>query len=294
MMTSTSRSKLGRRLAGLGSWLALCVVGCDSELGDCNQPAAQELVYGRSGLVATKGQALMHDSCGNAAFCHSRGASGDARYGAPHGLDFDMLPSPGGWDAVREHEADVWSVVEDGEMPPRGVGQKTQGDGDWVFDAERGPGARRLPKLASEEGKAALRNWLACGAPVVEQTKVPDWALPTSDAGAVSLVDWREIHTTVIAPSCAIGGCHDQSAAGKLVLLDACDAYDSLRAAGSCGPVRLAPGDTSSLLLDKLESSTPSCGPLRMPPPPLAPLPDEIIAALRQWVMSGAPAAECD
>ena len=70
--------------------VALLAVGCKSELGPCDTEAARELVYSRDGMVATQGQALMHDSCGGAAFCHARGAEKAARLGAPAGMDFDM------------------------------------------------------------------------------------------------------------------------------------------------------------------------------------------------------------
>jgi hypothetical protein len=273
--------------------ITAAMLGCEGDLGPCQEAAAQELVYGRGGLVATKGQALMHDSCGNAAFCHSGSATGDARYGVPHGLDFDMLPAPGGWSAVREHEAEIWALVQDGEMPPKGVGDKTQGDGDWRFDPQRRADSVKLPALSTEEGQAAMRNWLACGAPVVEDTQAPAWVAPAQDGGTGDLADWSDIHATVIEPSCAIGGCHDASAAGKLVLLDACDAYGDLLGRGACGMPRLVPGDGASVLLEKLQATQQSCGTLRMPPPPLPPLPAATVEGLRAWIEAGAPAKEC-
>jgi hypothetical protein len=276
--------------------LALGASACGSDLGEADKAAAQELVYGRGGLVATKGQALVHDSCGNAAFCHSSKAKGSQRFGAPANLNFDMLPEPTGWPVVVDHRDDIWSIVLDGDMPPKGTA-RTLGDGDWVFDSKRGSKAEHLPKLASEEGKAVLRNWLASGAPVVAATSIPAWAQAPSDedAGAGGeLSDWSEIYAGVIEPSCALAGCHNaQSAAGGLAMGDACSAYEHLLAAGSCGKPRLTPGDGDSLLLDKLESDKPSCGMLRMPPAPFPPLTPALLSSIRAWIVAGAPAAKC-
>jgi hypothetical protein len=301
---SHTRAALARLALALG--LVAAGSSCKPDLGACDLPAAEELVYGRGDLVATKGQALMHDSCGNAAFCHSKNAKGSNRHGAPSGLDFDMLPLPTGWPAVEDHDSAIWSAVHGNSMPPGGIGAKVQGDGDWLFDPARAPGSRKLPLVVTSAGKAIVRNWLACGAPVVDKTHVPPWAVPGNGGGAGTgtvdgdggagtdvLADWAGIYTTVIGPSCALAGCHGTTGAGGLVMTDACSAYKSLKTAGDCSRPRVVPGDVSSPLLDKLSSDTPSCGVLRMPPPPLSPLPTDVIANIRAWVQHGAPAAHC-
>src|SRR5689334_24395405 len=99
--------------------LAIAASACGSDLGAADEAAAEELVYGRGGLVATKGQALVHDSCGNAAFCHSSTAKGKRRFGAPADLNFDMLPAPTGWPVIVDHRDEIWSIVLDGDMPPK-------------------------------------------------------------------------------------------------------------------------------------------------------------------------------
>lgn len=286
-----------RALTGLTVLTVLALLfasACVPDLGECDQAAADEVVYGRGGLVATKGQALIHDSCGNAAFCHSKAATGSLRYGVPKGLDFDMLSEPTGWQLVRDHDSAIWKAVFDGDMPPRGIGAKVQGDGDWLFDSLRSSDARKLPPITSQAGKAAIRNWLACGAPVVSQTHVPDWVRPQIDGGTGTLSDWSDIYDTVIGPSCSLSNCHGALAAGGLKMTDACSAYKNLKARGDCSMPRLVPGDGSSALVDKLESDKPTCGTLRMPPPPLAPLPADVVARIRTWVESGAPAAQCN
>jgi hypothetical protein len=137
-----------------------------------------------------------------------------------------------------------------------------------------------------------LRNWLACGAPVVAETKVPSWAMPPSDAG-VAGADWGELYATVIKPSCAIAGCHSVTSAanGGLALADECAAHAALLEASSCGEPRVEPGNGDSLLLNKLESDRPRCGTLRMPPG--QPLSAEVIASFRAWIEAGAT-ADCD
>lgn len=265
--------------------------GCGDDLGACDTNAAKQLVYSQAGLVATKGQALMHDSCGSAAFCHSEGAKGEARLGAPQRLDFDMLPLATGWPSVVTHSKAIWASVLDGSMPPEGEGQRAVSNGNWSFDPEGRAGAQRLPPLSTRAGKAVLRNWLACGAPVVGDTVVPSWtrAPVLSDAGALS--DWSALFTQIIAPRCATAGCHNtQTKAGGLALAEECAAYTALLEKDACGKPRLVPSNADSSLLDKLESSKPACG---GPMPPAGSLDAPELNAIRAWVEAGAPAESC-
>lgn len=257
---------------------------CSSEIGECqNKEAAQQLVYGPGGSVATKGQALMHESCGQAAFCHSSGAKDSKRQGAPHGMDFDMLPSPTGLNDVFEHAENIWKQIEDGSMPPRDY---AVGEGLWTYSRARRDDEPHLPKMQTVEGRSIVRNWLACGSPVVTESRVPDWAQSnTLDP------TWDSIHG-LFAKSCATSGCHDKgTAAGKLVMEDKCDAYQALLESGLCNTKRLTPGQGDSFLLDKLENETPSCGD-RMPT--IGPLRPNELAAIRKWVEDGAePSGDC-
>ena len=284
-----------RFAAALQCAAVLCAAGTSSgcgaeELGECDQAAADQIVYSAAGLAATKGQALMHDSCGNGAFCHSSAAGGKLRWGAPGQLNFDMLP-PSGWPAVVEHRDEIWSSIADGQMPPPGVGHDVLGDGQWSFGLGDET-AETLPPVASREGKAALRNWLACGAPVVGNTRVPVWAQPPRDAGAADAMDWSGIFAQVIRPTCT-PGCHSSANAGGLVMVDECEAYDQLLDRATCGDApRLVPGDEGSLLLDKIREQRPPCG-QRMPPPPASALAPEVVERIAAWVADGAPAQNC-
>ena len=161
--------------------LALSFSGCATDLGECDADAARSVVYDQDGTPAYEGQALVHVSCGAGAFCHSAQARGEARYGAPGELDFDMalalddasLARLGtGRDDVRDYSGEILCAVEDGTMPPWGEAtvavhrnlprhRRVASDGT----------ATRLPHVDSFEGLEVLRNWLACDAPVVERTE---------------------------------------------------------------------------------------------------------------------------
>lgn len=163
MRSSTSR--------GLGA-LLLSLADCTSDLGACDEAEARRIVFtdDEAGSPAYAGQALIHQSCGEGAFCHSPDIPAADRYGAPAGLDFDLslatdAPSVerlrrGQLELYRHREL-AMRTVERGTMPPSGVGRE-------VVDAATR--YRNLPAIDTPEGRAILRNWLACGAPVVERT----------------------------------------------------------------------------------------------------------------------------
>jgi len=300
---SKRAAMLARRSPALAAYAALCAAAASlvgacrgADLGECDMPAARELVYSDNGMVATKGQALAQDSCGNGSFCHSSGATGSARYGVPHGLDFDMLPSPRGIYELMDYAEAAWDAVESGEMPPRGVASRVLGDGHWSVAIDGDREAPSLAPLASEQGKAAFRNWLACDAPVVAQTRLPPWAQPPRDpfdGGATPT--WPVIYDEVLAPKCALAGCHNErSASGGLTMRDACQTHDALLASGTCGQRYVREGDAaSSFLMSKLEAATPSCGGPMPPASHGGQLPQTYRDAVREWIDMGAMAEGC-
>jgi len=140
------------------------------QTGECDESAARSVVYADDALgqPAYAGQALINRSCGAGAFCHSEGASD--RLGAPFGMDFDLsLASDAeSSERLRRAQAEVhrlgrWVLLEVQQetMPPGEVGAGVEA---------AGPQYRDLPALHSPEGEETLRNWLACGSPVVERT----------------------------------------------------------------------------------------------------------------------------
>jgi len=167
--------------------LSACVSsGCAPDLGECDMSAATRVVYDEEGLPAYEGQALVQVSCGNGAFCHSARATGEARFGAPGDVDFDMNLAAAGDAAaeaaverlragqadVRDRREEVYCTVEDGTMPPWGDATVTVHAMSPRFARVSDDGTTtRLPHIDSFEGLDILRNWLACDAPVVERTE---------------------------------------------------------------------------------------------------------------------------
>ena len=151
-----------------------------------------------------------------------------------------------------------------------------------------------LPAVATREGKAVVRNWLACGAPLVSSSMLPEWALPTmnppTDAGSSATPDFHQLWTDVFRPKCATSGCHDASGSGGLSMPDECTAYVHLKQSGSCMKPRVVAGEASSLLLEKLTSDPPACGGSM---PPGASLSLSMLERVRTWVSSGAAASGC-
>lgn len=187
---------------------AFSFVACVPEIGEPDGDAAREIVFRvegegnlNNGLPMTAGQALMWQTCGGENFCHTEGAVGGARSGAPHGLDFDMTlscNSEGSCDCeegdmtcianqslarllesqvrVDDFKLDIWRTVQNGSMPPDNPGDAVT-DADLFRDVQPGTIGTQLtdyvdpiPELDSAEGRDILRNWLAAGAPVVERT----------------------------------------------------------------------------------------------------------------------------
>jgi len=329
---------------------SFAIAGCQPELGECNEAQANRLVFffsegdPASGTPAYEGQALMQQNCSTGGFCHSPAASGSARKGVPENLNFDVqvaceLGSDGmcpeglapGYDRLLansertfDHARAIMAEVEAGTMPPSGA--EAQGvldaGGEWfraagaaTFDSING-GDTPLPALDTPEGEAILRNWLACGSPVVGATRLPDARDPGQDCG--SMVDvgecfvryeppeppeptWDSIYDFFEGSNC-VTGCHDGASDGaadvfmqsNLDLSDQATAYAEMvgvEAEGEdcegTGTLIVAGDPDNSLLIDKIENATPSCG--ESMPDGRALLPEEFVAPIRQWIMDGAP-----
>lgn len=160
----------------------LLPAGCSTDLGECDEEAARAVVYDEEGLPAYEGQALVQVSCGNGSFCHAARARGEARYGAPAGLDFDVALAgaseasvarlANGKRNVEEWAQEIYGEVERGTMPPWGEATLVPHANLPRFRRVAADGTvERLPHVDSFEGLGILKNWLACGAPVVERTE---------------------------------------------------------------------------------------------------------------------------
>lgn len=159
---------------------ALACGACSPDLGECDDALAREIAYDERGVPAYEGQALMHASCGAGSFCHASAASGASRFGVPAGFDFDMRVSRdtdesaslrAGVERVREWAPNIYAAVESGRMPPFGNELVDLYASAPRYHREGASGRpERLPPIDSHDGLHRLRNWLACGAPVIERT----------------------------------------------------------------------------------------------------------------------------
>lgn len=311
----------------------LAIGGCRSTIdpADCDQAAALELVYDQDGLPAFAGQALIVRHCGAGGFCHSEDIPAADRFGAPAGLDYDLRPAAYGFELELDEVARlgrhqsallddihaVWTAVEEGSMPPGGEGGAAySANVPTRFDRVTDDGFEALPGPASPEGRATLRNWLACGAPVVERTLERFDGLPnavgfTAPACDRRCVDpsWEAIYGTIIAApepdpegswqggSCASARCHSAGeAAGELLLSEgpsrALEALVEVPARGvQCAPTGMpliVPGDPdASLLWLKVSRASASVCGNRMPSSGSL-LSEQQRCALREWIRCGA------
>lgn len=305
------------------------------------------------GIAMYAGQAIIQQSCGNGGFCHSPGISRSARNLVPAGIDFNVAPActseaacpDEDVDRLRENQATLfrWSElafqeIQDGTMPPAGLpGPGEPGSvfpsGGYFRDVEIDGDtldiryADPLPRLYAEDAaeraqaRSLVRDWLACGAPVVERLEEPVFETPEQwealeaapDCGADTVGQcivrgpvtppdptWSSIFETVIVNG-GCQGCHlPDSAFFEDAVIDYSDEATALAemlnrpAAGSeCvggDGVLIVPGDPdASLFVEKFGfDAEVSCGD-RMPLGGSA-VPATFLPPIRQWIMEGANA----
>jgi len=315
---------------------ATVLCACSPRVGSVCPPEASALahtvVYRRDGLPAYAGQALMITTCGGGAFCHSEDAASFSRYGAPIDLNFDpqladQVPDPV-HGAARLRRAQVltfemrdaiFDEVVDRHMPPRGVGGGTRQAPYVTFD---GVGNRTdMPGLDTATGRVTLRNWLACGAPVIERIGGLGSATAcSSDAdctltGACDLsrrqcipvgetvpylvvpIDptWASIYDVVISSRCAQSSCHGGTApaagldlsnrdAARTTLLGS-EASPDFGCHGQ-GPLLVAGNPDTSLFFKKLNDPTVCGGAMPRGGGTLA---SRYLTAIHDWIAAGAP-----
>lgn len=183
-MTRTLELLSPLRLLAMHRSLGVCAVvlsfGCQVDLGSCDEGLARTVVYDEGGFPAYEGQAMTQVSCGNGAFCHSEGALGAERRGAPAGLDFDVALATFGdspaeestarlgrdRDTLLRHAGTAYCLVESGDMPPFGDATADVFEFNPRYFREDGS---RVPSIDSVTGIRRFQNWLACDAPIVER-----------------------------------------------------------------------------------------------------------------------------
>jgi hypothetical protein len=264
--------------------------------------SATAIVYSDNGTPYYAGQGLVQLSCSNGV-CHSSTATHDSRRGAPHGVDFDLQPlfqgaTPDnilslqhGVAKVREDADDIYGQLMSGSMPPGAAGQRPTPT--WRY--ADGSAATDLPGITTQVGKATVRAWLACGAPVVagitgappEATQLGAIAQPLTMTPVMAT--FASVYDGVLK-SCG-QSCHAPGGLDPLDLSKQSIAYSSLvgkDGAGLCaGKGKLVdPGSCkTSLLYQKLQPNPP-CG--SQMPLGMSPISQSALDALCMWIDAGA------
>lgn len=289
--------------------------------------AARTPYFDVNGNPSYGGQALVEQSCASGQ-CHTSGATGAARVGAPSGMNFDMGVSATsdptdpmalarlrkGQRRVYDDRDGVFDSVDSGWMPPGELGKATVVDKKYK-DLDGGA----LPSVTSGAGKKILRNWLACGAPVVEAARaaVADPVCTGTGGSVGDLCDkaitsnmgdatWDQVYDRLIVGQ-ACTACHLPAGVGVttglLDLSDKATAYaalvnvDTMGTGGGTtdckdsGTKRVAPGapDDSNLIHKILgvQGADPVCG---GPMPTVGGVSDlDVIELTRAWIAAGAP-----
>ncbi len=243
---------------------------------------------------------------------------------------------------ILDYASEILTSVRNGRMPPDGIGETIveQAGRFRVIDESAqsptlytevlpcnhpltscAPGETTqqvetpfLSAIGTPEGNEILRNWLACGAPVVESAKSDPDEAPGSPCGGVSgaghagdcvhgvpvTLDvpdptWTSIYTEVIEPLCGVS-CHGGTPSfveeSQLDLSNQQLAYESIvgevakgQACAGVGTLIVPNDSAASLFIDKL-TPEPLCG----DPMPSAEtvLPNEVVDVIRAWVDAGA------
>ena len=326
----------------------LSVQACD-DVGQCKDPTLEgriPVVDGQN-RVMYAGQAIILTSCSTG--CHSSTAKGVDRKGAPADLDFDIEPiratsvttttndqgesvsvgsttDTAALAGLRKRQRKVfdardliWRQVKDGLMPPTGIGAGFRDiSGIDRFTRSMGSCARidgEFVSVNSGAGREALREWLACGAPIVEITApectgAPDGnCLPKPVAGTVgdqfpecpveAEATFENVYSLVFeGAGCTNGSCHGAPAKTSNFDLSSIDAaYTQLVGPDGMGQPQgcaanptpyVTPGDPeNSYILPKCtEGATNICG---GPMPLGGALSPALLKVLSDWIAAGAP-----
>lgn len=272
--------------------------------GACDDDAARAVVYDAAGRAMYAGQALVVGSCaGGGNFCHSSTALD--RVGVPAGLDFDAFPL--GLPAntldeaalatlvraqatIHRNRGGIYATVVGGSMPPGEAGDRVVVHNyGWVSDPADLDSDQPLAELDTPEGQELLRNWLACGSPVIERWTTYQPADCTTNADCASgvctaaecepagdvvprierplLPNWSSIFAQVIQPNCITPGCHAPDPGNgnaisadldlstlelgydQLVGVEASENEAAGAECGGAGTVRVVAGDSAASLL---------------------------------------------
>ncbi|MEY4510994.1 MAG: hypothetical protein RLZZ450_3116 [Pseudomonadota bacterium] len=306
--------------------LASFASACAEDVGACTGSLQGRDTVVVNNMVVYGGQAIINRGCTTG--CHSSTAAGADRRGVPRGLDFDLNPideedatgtkKSGSATILKLKAAQVaglrarqkkiveqrnliWEQVQDGLMPPGGMFDSVMSN---IFaSSEKTPckAGKEYSKIPEVQTREVLRNWLACGAPLVETngSKVDK----SSAAGAAgyqypacvkepdAVVTLDTLFKTTLGDC---GGCHNSSITGPPEFASVEVLAASLRTKSVCAGKRfVVPGKPEdSYMLDLLKGPNPDCMHEQMPKG--EPLSARGIAEVTAWIAAGAPTTADD
>jgi cytochrome c553 len=153
--------------------------------------------------------------------------------------------------------------------------------------------------MKASQTREVLRNWLACGAPLVETNGAK--VAKSSTEGAAgdqypACTSQVTLETLFKSTFSECGGCHNGTAIAPPPVFLSLDALaESLRTTSDCGGKSfVSPGEPEeSYLLDLLKAPNPDCKHDRMPKGG-DPMSDRAIKEVSDWIAAGAPTTAAD
>ena len=286
---------------------AAMIAGCGEDLGTCQMDLATQVVYASDGTPYYAGQGLVQFGCASGV-CHSVYAEKGSRKGAPHGLNFDVGPLSSqstaaaisalrdGLAQIHDNADDMYGEISEGSMPPGKAGERP--DEEWKR-ADGTPAG--LPSLHTPIGKSTVRNWLACGAPVVAGVT----GAPADAAKLGAVMDASKSMPTgpatfdtiypLVFKNCG-SACHNPNgikvgldlstqAAALSSLIDKAPHMGDEAKCSSVSNKLIVPGNCKDSLVYQKLKPNPPCG-SQMPIGPA--LPEASVQALCDWIDAGA------
>lgn len=316
----------------------LLLGACRSPLGECGTddissiPIVFELLDDGRFVPQYAGQALTIQYCTS---CHSASASAGARGLAPVGFNFDLgtlhdacADDPSDADCVHAQQvlADSdaimfdyrqlsWNEVDQGRMPPQNFEDENNSSLYRTIDEDGRP-ADPLPSLSDPSSRELMRQWMACGGPVIGRVIGLDGEVPGNPPGTICRngegegyygfcavgapsatplePTWPSVFNFLSTSGCASTRCHGGRESPSMLDMD--ETYSAIvgetSSAPACGEFALvdAGSAATSLLMLKLDvraSGGELCEGEGMPPtgdPASLAVRDNI----RRWINEGA------
>jgi cytochrome c5 len=311
---------------------SIFAVGCGDEVGKCDDADRGQDTVISNEVIQFGGQAIINQAC---AGCHGSEVKGATRQGAPAGLDFDLLPveeamaegvaENKGGDPIVElkpeylrglrerqrivfEERDlIWQQVKDGLMPPEGMGAAFRMLANKILDSDDDePCTRGKPykDITDKQSQDVLRNWLACGAPIVESQgpsvkknltagvagyqymMCGDEPAPVGDGGMPVVITLDDVQERVIDMACTT--CHGGAIPPDLSTADKSFEYFSTEKCNDKPYLDVAGKDPAKSYLHELVTKEkPACTAFKMPQG--GSLSSTQLRLVEDWIKAGSP-----